>query len=351
MSVFYGIHILRCVGPGGVNRGRNGEQKTITIGRSVRVRHSCYSEKAAIREFFKAKYAAMSKQSRKWVEWIENELTHGKIPAEEAGKWARGIMSKFMGHKEEKEKKAQETGKKPKKAVVVRLFPEEIKQLEDVIQGIIKGEITSVDSIKFTHRGIAYDLASTGRMLPTRIPGAISVGHTFGIDRMSNEMDFFIAQDDMARDSMNDQDDNGAAHLANIDISSNPVYNFSLINRDQVVRNLDGDEKAVIQAMQDHLEAMAMSGASSRSTNGAHTRTLASYILVERTEHMPYSLCDAFFVPASTIDEGIERLRSLRKAQIEGYGLEDSCQEFSIVLKNGKFIRQGSLADLKEFIK
>lgn len=357
---------LRSVGPGAVNRNKNGDLKSISVGGIIRQMFSPQKEKNAFKEYFKVNLSEVSKQSRAWGLWILMELTNYKVPEEKAKVWAKAIWDNFMGHNLQKEKdkkeaqdkkdaEAKKNGKKPKKeknpliSETTRLFPEEKVEILKAVEGLVNGTIKDPALVKFYHEGEAIDLMTSGRARPNQIMGGISVGPSFGVNSFAPESDFFVARDDFSREPFYEDDPQSSAHMGTTYLASSIMNGCVIIDIDTCIKNMHGNADKAKENIMKQIEAVCLSGASSSSTNGAQTHTRPGYVLIEKMESAPRSLGVAFEQPVSSMQEAVENLRAFRDGMNKVYKEEVPYKELCCYKAEGKWIINGDIEELKQF--
>jgi CRISPR system Cascade subunit CasC len=371
---YVGVSLLRFVGPGAVNRGKNGELKSISIGGDdIRDRNSTQKVKDAIRSFFKeAEGVPMSLQSRAWGLWISTELINRGIPKEKADKFAKEIMDNFLDHNKAKAQEKKDAAEKKKKNAIasgkeikekkeknplysetVRLFPEEQAQLQLAIEGLANGTIKEPKDINFNHMGYAADILFHGTMRPVSRLGAVSVGHAFGVNSMASEDDYFVAKDDFRNEPWYQENPESSAHMGTTNLSAPLMYNYIEVNKDLLIKNLNGNVQEANKLIGLLIEAACKNGARSSSTGGAQTHTYASYAVIEKMTGCPRSLGAAFERPASTIEEAVSRIRSFREALNKAYAETIPYKEFFFYTdSSGKMVTSpDTINELIEFAK
>ena len=369
------VHVLRFVGPGAVNRDRQGFLKSIMMG-TERLRFSSQKEKFSFREYFKRLIGLpISTQTRSLAAMTETELKNLGVKDDKARELAIALLDNFLSHnlkkKEAKKvakkaaedkvaaaKKAENPDKKeeaPEKeeestdTETVRIFPEEKEELLQACKDLASGKVKDASLIEFTHAGIAIDIAMSGRMRPTRIPGAVTVGEAISINSLVSEEDFFTASDDLRNESFYEKDEAAFAMGGRRFLATAVMYEHVMINCERLLEDL-GDKKPLSQrVMEEILEACHKAGPSSNSTNGAGTKTLASYIMVEKLAGEPRSLVPAFEIPVQTLAEGVQRIQKLKAA----YDKETPSpfEEYFLYFdETGELRSKGSLQNLRNFI-
>lgn len=354
------INFLRPVGPGAVNRGKSGELKSIEFGGEKRARESAQKGKNSRNEYFKMT-TEIGEQSRSWGHWIFTELRNRKVSEDQAKVWAKEILDNFLGHntkKAEEKKKAEEEkkakGGKAGKEVdpliseTVRLFPEEKQEILTVIEDLAKGKLKDPKTFQFSHTGTDERIAFDGRMRPTTIVGAVSMGHAFGVTAMATEADFFVAKDDFRNEAFYKDDPNSSAHMGTSYLAAPIMHNCVEINRDQLVKNLNGDKVRADKAIGKLIEAICLHGSRSSSTNGSQTHTNAAYVVIEKM-NCPRSLGTAFEQPVNTLADAVKRIRSYRESLNKVYQQNIPSEEMYCYVDGGDVKAQGNIEALKSF--
>ncbi len=142
-----------------------------------------------------------------------------------------------------------------------------------------------------TPGGIAAALF--GRMVTSdveaNIDAAIHVAHAFTVHREESESDYFTVVDDL----QGVEDDSGADHIGETELTSGLFYGYVVLDRNGLVRNLGGDAEMAGEVAQRlvHLIATVSPGAKLGSTA---PHTYASWILVEAGDRQPRSLAEAY---------------------------------------------------------
>jgi len=327
---------------------------------------------SSIRDHFKRNTdLPMSTQTRQLIDRVIKELTIRKVEPEKARTLAHGLINNFLNHAATKEVPEEEAttvpetdtkpvkgkGKKGKEkkedsndTEVVRVFPEELQEIDQAAADLASGKIDDPSKVKFLHIGTAIDAALKGRMRPINIPGALSIGEAIGIERLTNEEDFFTARDDYNKEDFYKKDPGAFAHSGTKHLAASTVYQNYQINIPLLLKNLNNDEDLASKALRALLDAIYEAGSSSGSTNGAHTHTLAGYLMLEKLNSEPRSLAPAFEQPVTSMAEGVKRLQAL-KARYDKEIPAESIEYAGYFNDAGEMVDKGTLDNLRSFIK
>ena len=175
---------------------------------------------------------------------------------------------------------------------------------EDNIQ-MLKTVISPVAIAKssiLTNKNTNADIALFGRMLASstrnNVEAACQVAHAISVHSVVIEDDYFTAVDDLNKGLEN----MGAAHIGETRFAAGLFYAYICINRDLLVKNLDGNEALANQAIRALTEA-AVKVAPEGKQNSFASRAYASYVLVEKGDQQPRSLSVAYLKPISNANE------------------------------------------------
>lgn len=164
------------------------------------------------------------------------------------------------------------------------------------------------------HQDRSADVALFGRMVASdktlTVDASLQVAHAISTHMATTETDYFTAVDDLIKD---DDEDNGAGMIGDIDFSSGTLYRYASINLPSLAANLgdDADFAAVVAAQ------FAASFAVSMPTGKVNTfanYTVPALVLVVGREAGAQSYVGAFERPVRAsettgyVDKSIERL-------------------------------------------
>jgi CRISPR system Cascade subunit CasC len=194
--------------------------------------------------------------------------------------------------KKGKTKTSKQTKSEARKAVP----PQVAKQVKAVLDG-----------------GKAADLALFGRMLADQadlsIDAACQVAHAISTNKVSMEMDFYTAVDDLKTR----EEDIGAGMLGTVDFNSSCFYRYANIHFGQLVNNLQGDADLARQTVQAFLRA-CVEAIPTGKQNSMAAHNPPSLVFAVVRERGLWSLANAFVQPvwpsgkSSLVQRSIEEL-------------------------------------------
>ena len=151
----------------------------------------------------------------------------------------------------------------------------------------------------------AVDIALFGRMVaesPTEnIDAACQVAHAISTHRVNMEMDFYTAVDDISNET-------GAGMMGTVEFNSACFYRYSLLDLNQLVKNLYGDRDLALRAVEAFLKASIEAIPTGKQTSMAAQNPPSFILTVVRESGAPQSLANAFerpVIPALGEDRGL----------------------------------------------
>jgi CRISPR system Cascade subunit CasC len=342
MTRFIQLHMLVAYPPSNLNRDDLGRPKTAKVGGTERLRVSSQSLKRAWRtseHFQSALSGHIGTRTKRLGAEASKALVSGGIKESDAKDWAGRITAVFGKPKRDNPLETE---------TLVHVSPEERQTLDALIGTLIaeRREPSQEELDGLLHVQHAVDIAMFGRMIADRPErneeAAVQVAHALGVHASAVEDDYFTAVDDL-----NQRDETGAGHVGEAGFASALFYQYICIDRDQLQRNLGGDEALTASALR-ALTQTALTVGPSGKQNSFASRAYAHYALAERGTQQPRSLSLAFLKPISGGDYGeaaTSALIKIRDNMDSVYGrCADSRYQFD-VLKG-----QGSTAELVEFV-
>lgn len=291
------LHLLQSFPPSCVNRDGNNSPKDCMFGDARRARISSQCLKRAIRqadsfaETVGEAIADRSKQMRdkKLIPYLlKQDLTDEK---------AVEIADNFR-------RELAKDDKKPNLTSVGLYFGDE--ELFSLLDAFRK------DDHKWKEKGKrkSADVCLFGRMLAEAtdlsVDAAAQVAHAISTHKLSQEMDYWTAADDLKDRS--EGEDAGAGMLGTAEFNASLYYRYACLNLDQLGRNLDeksdkgewpdGSEltaktvKAFLLASYDAIPTGKLNG-------HAHFSPPVFALAAVRKKGMPLNLCNAFLDPVS----------------------------------------------------
>jgi CRISPR system Cascade subunit CasC len=342
MSQFIQLHLLTSYPPSNLNRDDLGRPKTAKMGGFDRLRVSSQSLKRNWRIsdlFEQAMSGHIGTRTKKFGVNIFDALVAGGIKEKEAQQWAIKIAGVFGKGKKDSLEIEQ----------LAHISPAEQKAAMALAQSLItENREPSEEELKLLKADqTAVDIALFGRMLASspafNVEAACQVAHALSVHSVVIEDDYFTAVDDL-----NDgKTDAGAAHIGESGFAAALFYSNIIINKSQLIENLNGDEVLANRAIQALVEA-AVKVSPKGKQNSFASSVYASFALAEKGAQQPRNLSVAFLKPINDADQAtaaIEALQGQVKRFDEVYGkCADSRYHFDV--NKG----EGTLTELLEFV-
>jgi len=366
------IHILQSFPPANLNRDENGMPKSTVFGGRPRARISSQCQKRAVRLFYQ-KYSDLdesqfAKRSKDWASEIAHRLEAQGISKAQSELAAACAITVFTEKKDVKGKfKKKDAKKKPVEGeeqadksdtslflgnieiqAILTFLNVNWQQIEADISGsepTFSKQI--VDGIKATVETKAKpgDVALFGRMmanLPSgNVDAAVQMAHAISVHTLQQEFDFFTAVDELAKPGVQRAD-----HLGEMGFNGSTYYRFSILDTQQLIKNLGNQEGAATVAKA-FTEAFVQATPTGHQHQCAHHTKPAAVMIVVR-EGQPMSLVDAFekavrpSYDVSLLEEAVGRLDHHWQTTVDMYGdynvryVGVLCPEFAGQLKSLK---------------
>ncbi len=309
--MFIEFHVLQSFPPSNLNRDDTGNPKDAEFGGVRRARVSSQSFKRAIRLTPIFEQTTGIKPADR-TRYIKRLLTP---PLREAGKdevaieQVLGMVLPAMFSKLDR--------KNPERTAVLIYISE--TELQTIVENILAhwetltGEEKAAKDIvknmvkEFIKRhkvvSTAPDIALFGRMLAEQpdlnIDAACQVAHALSTHRVSMEMDFYTAVDDLSQ-----SDETGAGMMGFTGYDSATFYRYLRIDWEQLVSNLRGDTELAKRTVEGFIRAM-MEAVPSGKQNAFAAHTPPSFVLgVIREGSFAWSMINAFEKPIRPKGDG-----------------------------------------------
>ncbi len=354
MKRFLQIHMLTSYPPSNLNRDDLGRPKTAVVGGTTRLRISSQSLKRAWRtsSVFQEGLGGISIdgglgiRSKRIGEDVYEKLKAGGIAEKDAIAWARSIAGCFGKLKGEKEKL-------PTVLHIEQLAfvsPEEQKAIFALTGELIKAKSAPTEEqlelLRAENSGA--DIALFGRMLASdpkfNVEAAAQVAHSFSVQKVVVEDDFFTAVDDLNKG----EEDVGAGHMGDTEFASGIFYTYINIDRTLLNDNLKGagDKELAKKAIRALVQAAATVAPTGKQ-NSFGSRAYAHYIMAELGDQQPRSLSLAYVKAVQGDDmlqNSIQSLSDIRDRMEQVYG---KCSE--AVATMNVLTGEGSLQEILNF--
>ena len=348
MTDFLQLHLLTAYGPSNLNRDDTGRPKTVTFGGVQRLRVSSQSLKRAWRtsDVFGERLAGhLADRTQRLGKEVLDRLIAGGMEQDKAIEFARGIAGVFGKIKSEKDKNSTFIEQ------LAFISPEERTKAFALADAALAGE--SIKGMKaddlLRKTDTAADIAMFGRMLADHPKfnreAAVQVAHAVTTHRAIAEDDYYTAVDDLK--SRDEPEDAGAGFVGVQEFGAGVFYLYVCVDRDLLLRNLDGDtaiRDASLAALVEAAATVAPRG--KQASFASHARAI--YALAERGSGQPRSLAAAFLKPVRGENQGEESvaaLESFRDRLDTAYGPCADAPPYTLDVQKG----EGTLQDLIAF--
>lgn len=317
--MFVEIHFLQSFVPSNLNRDDTGSPKECEFGGVRRARISSQCLKRAIRThpiFAEVTRVPTGKRTKRMVKLVRDKLVAAGKSEEEAERVAAAFVAKYASKLDSKT-----TGPDKETQTAVLIYVSE-SELQDIADALLAkwGELAPLDEKSLTkemenlanplikaHRDVtsAPDIALFGRMLAEKpelnLNAACQVAHAISTHRVTMEMDFYTAVDDLIEEAA---EETGAGMMGVLGYDSACYYRYARIDWDQLVRNLGGDVELALQAVDGFLQASLMAVPSGKQNSHAAYNPPSLALAVVRKDGMAWNLANAFEQPVRADPEG-----------------------------------------------
>lgn len=352
MSRFIQLHLLTAYPPANLNRDDQGSPKTAKMGGYDRLRVSsqCLKRTWRTSDMFQAAMGDhLGARTKLLGIDVYNQFLVGGIKEKEAKEWTKAIAGVFGALKKpEKDKPTAELEIEQ----LVHVSPAEQQAIKALTEKLIAEqrapEKDELNLLRLHEQ--AVDIALFGRMLASspafNIEAACQVAHAISVHPVVIEDDYFTAVDDLN----SGLEDMGAAHIGETRFAAGLFYSYICVNRELLIKNLDGNEDLANKAIRALTEA-AVKVAPEGKQNSFASRAYASYVLAEQGEQQPRSLSVAFLKPINHrenedfITDSINGLIQQKDSFDKVYG---ACADSRYELNVPKL--QGTLSELLDFV-
>jgi len=340
MTQFIQIHALVSYAPANLNRDDLGRPKSARMGGVMRMRASSQSLKRAWRTselFQQAMAGTIGTRTKLLGKQVLADLITGGIEEKKAKEWATAIAAVYGAVKKDKPEEIEQ---------LVHVSPEENATLAKLVKTLIqeKRKPEEAELAALLHDNKAVDIAMFGRMLASKternIEAAVQVAHAISVHEVVTDDDYFTAVDDL------NKTDAGAAHIGEAYFGAAVLYLYVCIDRDQLKRNLGGDEVLTARAIKALTKSVLTVGPTGKQNSHA-SRAYAHYALIEKGTQQPRQLSLAFLKPVSGNnypEDATQALVKLRANMDKVYGTcADNHKDMNA------YSGEGSVAELIKF--
>jgi CRISPR system Cascade subunit CasC len=282
------LHLLQSFPPSCVNRDGNNSPKDCTFGDARRARISSQCLKRAIRQansFAETVGEAIADRSK---QMRDKKLIPYLLQKGLSEKDAEKAVDAFRNEL------AKPDNKKPNLTSIGLYFgDQELFSLLDAFRGGDK---------KWKEKGVhkSADVCLFGRMLAEaadlNVYAAAQVAHAISTHKLSQEMDYWTAADDLK--DLSEGEDAGAGMLGTAEFNASVFYRYACISVPVLQDNL-GDKGIARKTVEGFLRASYDAIPTGKVNGHAHFSPPIFGLAVARKRGMPLNLCNAFLDPVS----------------------------------------------------
>lgn len=348
MTQFIQLHLLTSYPPANLNRDDLGRPKTARMGGVERLRVSSQSLKRHWRTsdlFAEALNGHLGTRTKRLGREIFDRLIKQGVKEKSAFEWSTTIAGQFG--KLKSGKKTQEENLEIEQ--LAHVSPEELQAVWVLVDQLIAENRAPTDEEKklLRHESSAVDVSLFGRMLAStpdfNVEAACQVAHAISVHGVAIEDDYFTAVDDLNKGD----EDRGASHIGEAAFASALFYLYICIDKDLLVKNLQGREDLANKAIAALLEAAAKVAPKGKQ-NSFGSRAYASYVLAEKGAQQPRSLSVAFLKPIQGEDQQEDAIKALEKQYEHFDRVYGACADQRYALN--VVTAEGSFAELTAFV-
>lgn len=360
--MFIELHMIQNFAPANLNRDDTGSPKDCEFGGARRARISSQCLKRAMRQtpIFKATTGVESSYRTKLlVQKISKEMFGIKTEDEDAGLQAKrdlatGLLKKFA--------ETLYSGFKDEQANVLLFISEsERATIRETVQKIMAGNADPKEQMseaekaakvlakQFKERTSAPDIALFGRMLAEHpdlnIDAACQVAHAISTHRVSMEMDFYTAVDELKKElqpeGKEDKGGAGAGMMGFSGYNSACFYRYARLDWNQLLKNLGGDVELSTKTARGFLLAAYDAIPTGKQNSSAAHNPPSLLLAVVRNGGMGWSLANAFETPTRAghdsgyVAASVKKLEEYWKRLVTVYGDETVAGAAAIALDPG----------------
>ncbi|MEX1019536.1 MAG: type I-E CRISPR-associated protein Cas7/Cse4/CasC [Litorilinea sp.] len=310
--MFVELHMIQNFVPSNLNRDDTGSPKDCEFGGYRRARISSQCLKRSIRTH--PVFSETTKMGRsKRTHYLASLLYQSLHPdSKQLDQEVKDICVEFAHAYTTKPGKPTKIDKNDpeKTAILAFITPDEVAEIAATLRTSWDALIESESERKKTIQQLvksfvkatqgrvsAPDVALFGRMLTSHpsinLDAACQVAHAISTHRVSMEMDYFTAVDDVREAN----EEAGAGHINTFGFNSSCFYRYARIDWRQLLKNLGDDKKLAQRAVEGFLRAALVAVPSGKQNSTAPLNPASFVLAVVRTDGMGWNLANAFEKP------------------------------------------------------
>jgi CRISPR system Cascade subunit CasC len=286
------LHLIQSFPPSCVNRDGNNSPKDCTFGGERRARISSQCLKRAIRTadvFAETAGVPIADRSKLYGPILREILE--ALGAPDADAAAKTMLAKL----------ASADKKNAEKSSVLLYFGRD--ELREMARAYLANP--GDDKWKKTVPRTSPDVALFGRMLAEstglNVDAGAQVAHAISTHRLSQEMDYWTAVDDLQPD-----EDAAAGMLGTAEFNASVFYRYACVSLPILAKNLAEDEAAVRRTVEAFLRASFDAIPTGKINGHAHFTPPSVALAVVRRKGQPLNLANAFLRPVRDTKDGYE---------------------------------------------
>jgi CRISPR system Cascade subunit CasC len=309
--MFVEFHLIQNFAPSNLNRDDTGNPKDAEFGGVRRARVSSQSFKRAIREapvFAATTQVEPATRTRRVVQMLRPILKEAGKPVEEVN----AVLSFFVPHYLAKlESKLEKPDDDARTRVMLFISQDEVEiiaeallaQWDEMVDGNKRARRSLARELtkKFKDTTGAPDIALFGRMLAQKpvlnIDAACQVAHALSTHRVTMEMDFWTAVDDLKKLDADDEADAGAGGMGFTGFDSACFYRYVRLDWEQLLKNLGGDVDLARRSVEAFMRALVEAVPSGKQNSFAAHNPPSLMFATVREGSFGWSLTNAFERP------------------------------------------------------
>jgi CRISPR system Cascade subunit CasC len=357
--MFVELHMIQSFAPANLNRDDTNNPKDCEFGGVRRARVSSQCIKRAIRTspVFAATTRVDVGTRTKWlIDLLRKRLVAAGKPEDRATEILIDFVPKF----------ASKLDKGNEKTAVL-LYVSQAEQ-ESISRALVDnwdslpGDADKVaKALVKQHKGqtAAPDIALFGRMLAEKpelgLDAACQVAHAISTHRVTMEIDFYTAVDDL-----NPEDTAGAGMMGFVGFDSACFYRYARIDWRQLLSNLNGDSSLARRTVEGFLRAAVAAVPSGKQSSFAANNPPSFLLAVVRQDGMGWSLANAFERPiypradSGLVGPSVEALDAYWGRLCQVYGTATLVQIAALALEANlpvQALADAQVEDLETWIK
>lgn len=362
--MFVEFHMIQNFSPSNLNRDDTNQPKDCVFGGVRRARISSQCQKRAIRQstVFSETTGVDTGTRTRWIARLLGErLVQAGKPEDEADTVVQAVVPQYASKLDKQDAHT---------VVLLYLSDDEVRDLTQAMldrwdELVSDGERDKavqdlVKALIRVHKGhtSAPDIALFGRMLAEKpvmsLEAACQVAHAISTHRITMEMDFYTAVDDLQTKA-----EPGAGMVGFTGFNSACFYRYARIHWHQLVSNLRGDADLARQTVEGFLRAAVAAVPSGKQSSFAANNPPSFLLAVVRRDGMAWSLANAFERPvraghdAGLVGPSVTALDAYWSRLCEVYGTDTLISTAALALDSGlsfESLKESEAADLEGWL-